>query len=69
MINKVNNFEQNNLYKNLKKSVKPLDKFIQSQENLSHTRFIQDTVTNWVPKALFARSIADFGDMSFLEFL
>ena len=40
MINKVNNFEQNNLYKNLKKSVKPLDKFIQSQENLSHTRFI-----------------------------
>lgn len=69
MINKVNNFEQNSLYKNLKKSVKPLDKFIQSQENLSHTRFIQDTVTNWVPKALFARSIADFGDMSFLEFL
>ena len=69
MINKVNNFEQNTLYKNLKKSVKPLDKFIQSQENLSHTRFIQDTVTNWVPKALFARSVADFGDMSFLEFL
>ena len=27
--------------------------FIKSQENLSSTRFIQDTVTNWVPKALF----------------
>lgn len=71
MVNKVSavNTSAPQLYKNLKSSVKPLDKFIQSQENLSYTRFIQDTVTNWVPKAMFARSLADFGDMSFLEFL
>ena len=45
------------------------DLFIKSQENLSSTRFIQDTVTNWVPKAVFSRSIADFAEMSFLEFI
>ncbi|MBR6162974.1 hypothetical protein IKQ26_03660 [bacterium] len=43
--------------------------FIKSQENLSSTRFIQDTATNWAPKAVFARSKADFAEMSFLEFL
>ena len=45
------------------------DLFIQSQENLSSTRFIQDTATNWAPKAIFARSKADFAEMSFLEFI
>ncbi len=45
------------------------DLFIKSQENLSSTRFIQDTATNWAPKAIFARSKADFAEMSFLEFL
>lgn len=48
---------------------KILDAFIKSQENLSSTRFIQDTATNWFPKAIFARSKADFAEMSFLEFL
>ena len=50
-------------------SAKIADIFIKSQENLSSTRFIQDTATNWAPKAIFARSKADFAEMSFLEFL
>lgn len=57
------------LIKNLPKSLTPAKLFIKSQENLSNTRFIQDTATNWLPKAVFARSLADFGDMSFLEFV
>ncbi len=48
---------------------KAADLFIKSQENLSSTRFIQDTATNWAPKAIFSRSPADFAEMSFLEFL
>ncbi len=48
---------------------KAADLFIKSQENLSSTRFIQDSATNWLPKAVFARSKADFAEMSFLEFL
>ncbi len=47
---------------------KAADIFIKSQENLSSTRFIQDTATNWAPKAVFSRSKADFAEMSFLEF-
>lgn len=43
--------------------------FVKSQENLSSTRFIQDTATNWFPKAIFTRSKADFAEMSFLELL
>lgn len=50
-------------------TAKIADLFIKSQENLSSTRFIQDTATNWMPKAVFARSKADFAEMSFLEFL
>ncbi len=50
-------------------AAKIADVFIKSQENLSSTRFIQDTVTNWAPKAIFSRSKADFAEMSFLEFL
>lgn len=42
--------------------------FLAMQENLSYTRFFQDTVTNWVPKAVFTRGAADFTEMSFLEF-
>lgn len=56
-----------NLYRNLPPSTKPLYTFIKSQENLSHTRFIQGTATNWLPKAIFSRSKADFGDITFLE--
>lgn len=43
--------------------------FLAMQENLSYTRFFQDTATNWVPKAIFARSLPDFTEMSFLEFV
>ncbi len=50
-------------------AAKAADIFIKSQENLSSTRFIQDTATNWFPKAVFARSKADFAEMSFLEFI
>ncbi len=53
----------------LKGIAKAADIFIKSQENLSSTRFIQDTATNWVPKAIFSRSKEDFAEMSFLEFI
>ncbi len=43
--------------------------FLKMQENLSYTRFVQDTATNWVPKAVFTRSKADLAEMSFLEFI
>lgn len=57
------------LSKGLTGVAKAADLFIKSQENLSSTRFIQDTATNWAPKAIFSRSIADFSEMTFLEFL
>ena len=57
------------LFKTLNGGLKVADMFIRSQENLSSTRFIQDTATNWAPKAIFARSKEDFAEMSFLEFL
>src|SRR5574344_257026 len=65
-----NNFTANSqeLYKTLNKNTKLPLLFVKSQENLSSTRFIQNTVTNWIPKAIFARSLADLGDLSFLEF-
>lgn len=50
-------------------ALKVADAFIKSQENLSSTRFIQDSATNWAPKAVFSRSKEDFAEMSFLEFL
>jgi hypothetical protein len=60
--------KESTLYEGLDKSVKPLNKFIKSQENLSSTRFIQDVVTNWIPKVVFTRSLADFTEMTFLEY-
>lgn len=51
------------------KSTKYLDKFLKSQENLSHTRFIQGTLTNWFPKAVLSRSFVDFSEFTFLEFI
>lgn len=54
---------------NLTGTTKHLDKFLQSQENLSHTRFIQGTLTNWFPKAALSRSFIDFSEFTFLEFL
>ena len=60
MIAKVNGFTP---------ATKRLDKFLKSQENLSHTRFIQGTLTNWFPKAALSRSFIDFSEFTFLEFL
>ena len=51
------------------KKTKFLDKFLKSQENLSSTRFIQGTLTNWFPKAVLSRSFIDFSEFTFLEFL
>lgn len=45
-------------------------KFISLQEGgagLSHMRFIQDSATGLLPKAIFARSKADLVENSFLE--
>lgn len=50
-------------------TVRFLDGFIRSQENLSATRFIQNTATNWVPKTVLARSKADFWEFTLLEFI
>ena len=33
--------------------------FLKSQENLSSTRFIQGTLTNWFPKAVLSRSFIE----------
>lgn len=55
--------------KEFSKSTKYLDKFLKSQENLSHTRFIQGTLTNWFPKAVLSRSFVDFSEFTFLEFI
>lgn len=73
-IRNINNKRKNPSFKSagstaLTGVAKAADLFIKSQENLSSTRFIQDTATNWAPKAIFARSKADFAEMSFLEFL
>ena len=70
--NTQNNNKKNPSFKNgaaLTGIAKAADLFIKSQENLSSTRFIQDTATNWAPKAVFSRSKADFAEMSFLEFI
>lgn len=56
------------LFESMDKSLRPLNSFVKSQENLSHTRFVQDVATNWIPKVVFTRSLADFTEMSFLEF-
>lgn len=53
----------------LSRKTKYLDKFLKSQENLSSTRFIQGTLTNWFPKAVLSRSFIDFSEFTFLEFL
>lgn len=53
----------------LSKSTKLLDGFLKSQENLSSTRFIQGTLTNWFPKAVLSRSFIDFSEFTFLEFI
>ncbi len=59
------------LINTLPKKMKPLAKLISMQEGgsgLSHSRFVQDTAVNWVPKAIFARSLPDLAETSMLEF-
>ncbi|MBQ8887450.1 MAG: hypothetical protein IJY61_07105 [Candidatus Gastranaerophilales bacterium] len=69
-VSNINNINRQQSFKsNLTGVAKVADIFLKSQENLSSTRFIQDTATNWAPKAIFARSKADFAEMTFLEFL
>lgn len=58
------------LTKNLGKRDRFLAKVIDLKEGdsgLSHSRFAQATLTNWFPKAVFARSVADLSEISFLE--
>lgn len=59
-----------NLINTLPKKLKPVAKFISMQEadsGISHSRFIQDTAVNLLPKAIFSRSKADISEMSLLE--
>lgn len=58
------------LLNNLPPKKKFLAKVIDMKEGdsgLSHSRFAQATATNWLPKAVFARSFADLAEISFLE--
>lgn len=58
------------LINTLPKKFMPVAKYIDMHESegaLAHVRFAQDTIVNWVPKVVFARGMADFADMSFLE--
>ncbi len=66
----ITNVNSNNYLKSKRQSFKSLpESFLKMQENLSYTRFAQDTITNWVPKAVFTRSKEDLSEMSFLEFI
>ncbi len=58
------------LTSNLTKNQRIIAKIINLKEGdsgLSHSRFAQATLTNWVPKAIFARGIADLSEVTFLE--
>lgn len=60
------------LTSNLTKKQKFLAKVIDLKEGdsgLSHSRFAQATLTNWFPKAIFSRGLADFSEVTFLEVL
>lgn len=59
-----------NLINTLSTPLRVAANLITAQEKtsgLSHTRFVQDTATNLVPKATFARSKADLAENTFLE--
>lgn len=60
--------KESSLSKTLTKNDKLYYGFIKQRENLSSARFFQDVTTNWVPKVVFTRSLADFTEMSFLEY-
>ncbi len=58
--------------KELTPLAKPFAKIIELEEtgaDFAKSRLIQDTATNWFPKAIFSRSLSDFGEMSFQEIL
>ena len=60
-----------NLIKTLPKRSRLLAKFIMHQEDdarISTARLGQEVATNWFPKAIFARSLADLTEVTFLEF-
>ncbi len=66
--NNVNNVSFTN--SNIGLGLKAMSKIVAVQEGgagLSNIRFIQDTATGLIPKAVFARSKADLGENSFLE--
>lgn len=70
-INAKTSLNYEDLVKNLPKKFKPIAKFIELQEsdaNLSTVRLGQEVATNWMPKVIFTRSLADFTEMTFLEF-
>jgi len=59
-----------NLINSLPTTLKTTTKFLSKQEakaSLSNARMIQDTASNLLPKAIFARSTADLAENSFLE--
>lgn len=39
----------------------------EDENQFANVRFAQDVIVNWVPKVPFARGLADFADMSFME--
>lgn len=55
------------LPKKYKLSAKYMDLY-EDDKNLAKVRFTQDVIVNWVPKIFFIRSLADFSEMTFLEF-
>ena len=60
------------LTSNLTKRQRIIAKIIDLKEGdsgLSNSRFAQATLTNWFPKAIFSRSIADLSEVTFLEVL
>lgn len=65
-MSKVSGIKYNNTPQNA--SSRLANGFVKSQDNLKVTRFLQDVATNWVPKAVFTRSVADFAEMTFLEY-
>jgi len=61
----------NNLIENLPKRSRFIAKCInlyEDENRFAEVRFAQDTIVNWVPKIFFVRSMADFSEMTFLEF-
>lgn len=71
-MSKVPSADLSKLVQNLPNHIKPIANHFQKEEmkagaSLANSRFVQDTMTNLAPKALFSRSKADLFDMSFLE--